>query len=101
MRCRRNPGCLRSSGIQSGSVDVPSGANVLQGLSNDKFYCAGSLLRVEMEHPDMPVNYGVPASPVIMFERGPAFETLLGFKGVVLAVCEGNRSAGERDDLAF
>ena len=38
-----------------------------------------------MEHPDMPVNYGVPASPVIMFERGPAFETLPGFKGAVLA----------------
>ena len=59
--------------------------NVLDGLSNDKFYCAGSLLRVEMEHPDMPVNYGVPASPVVMFEHGPAFETLPGFKGAVLA----------------
>jgi len=59
--------------------------NVLQGLGNDKFYCAGSLLRVEMEHPDMPINFGVPSSPVVMFERGPAFETLPGFKGVVLA----------------
>jgi hypothetical protein len=59
--------------------------NVLAGLSNEKFYCAGSLLRVEMEHPDMPVNYGVPASPVVMFEHGPAFETLPGFKGAVLA----------------
>jgi hypothetical protein len=59
--------------------------NVLQGLSNEKFYCAGSLLRVETEHPDMPINYGVPASPVVMFERGPAFETLPGFKGAVLA----------------
>jgi hypothetical protein len=59
--------------------------DVLQGLSNDKFFCAGSLLRVEMEHPEMPINYGVPASPVVMFERGPAFETLPGFKGVVLA----------------
>jgi hypothetical protein len=59
--------------------------NVLEGLSNEKFYCAGSLLRVEMEHPDMPMNYGVPASPVVMFERGPAFETLPGFKGAVLA----------------
>ena len=68
--------------------------NVLQGLSNDKFYCAGSLLRVETEHPDMPVNYGVPASPVIMFERGPAFETLPGFKGAVLA-----RYAKETDPL--
>jgi hypothetical protein len=59
--------------------------NVLQGLSNDKFYCAGSLLRIETEHPEMPINFGVPGSPVVMFERGPAFETLPGFKGVVLA----------------
>src|SRR6202042_679885 len=59
--------------------------NVLEGLSNEKFYCAGSLLRIEMEHPDMPINYGIPSSPVVMFERGPAFETLPGFKGVVLA----------------
>jgi Zinc carboxypeptidase len=59
--------------------------DVLQGLSNEKFFCAGSLLRVETEHPEMPINYGVPASPVVMFERGPAFETLPGFKGVVLA----------------
>jgi hypothetical protein len=68
--------------------------NVLEGLSNEKFYCAGSLLRIEMEHPDMPINYGVPASPVVMFERGPAFETLPGFKGAVLA-----RYASETDPL--
>jgi hypothetical protein len=59
--------------------------NVLQGLGNDKFYCAGSLLRVEMQHPHVPINFGVPLSPVVMFEREPAFETLPGFKGVVLA----------------
>ena len=59
--------------------------NVLQDLPNDKFYCAGALLRVETAHPEVPVNFGVPASPVVMFERGPAFETLPGFKGEVLA----------------
>jgi hypothetical protein len=59
--------------------------NVLQGVPSEKFFCAGSLLRVEMQQPDMPINYGVPASPVVMFERGPAFETLPGFKGAVLA----------------
>ncbi len=59
--------------------------NVLQDLGNDKFYCAGALLRIETTHPEMPVNFGVPASPVVMFERGPAFETLPGFKGEVLA----------------
>jgi hypothetical protein len=59
--------------------------NVLQDLGNDKFYCAGSLLRIEQAHPEMPVNFGVPDAPVVMFERGPAFETLPGFKGQVLA----------------
>ena len=59
--------------------------DALQGLSNEKFFCAGSLLRIEMEHPELPVNYGVPASPVVMFSRGPAFETLPGFKGAILA----------------
>jgi hypothetical protein len=59
--------------------------NVLQDLGPDKFFCAGSLLRIELTHPDMPINYGVPASPVVMFERGPAFELLPGFKGAVLA----------------
>jgi len=47
--------------------------NVLQGLGNDKFYCAGSLLRVEMQHPDVPINFGVPMSPVPRFT---GFKTL-------------------------
>jgi hypothetical protein len=59
--------------------------NSLQGLPNDKFFCAGSLLRVETSHPELPVNFGLPASPIVMFERGPAFETLPGFKGAILA----------------
>lgn len=59
--------------------------NVLQGLTNDKFYCAGALLRIETQHPEMPINFGVPASPTVMFERGPAFATLPGFKGAILA----------------
>jgi hypothetical protein len=59
--------------------------NVLQGMPSDKFYCAGALLRVEMQHPELPVNFGVPAQPIVMFERSPAFEVLPGFKGAVLA----------------
>ncbi len=59
--------------------------NVVQGMPTDKFYCAGSLLRIETQHPDLPINYGVPGEPVVMFERSPAFETLPGFKGAVLA----------------
>ena len=59
--------------------------NVVQGLPNEKFYCSGALLRIEVQHPDLPINFGVPASPVVMFEHGPAFEILPGFKGAVLA----------------
>ncbi|HEX4037572.1 MAG TPA: M14 metallopeptidase family protein [Acidobacteriaceae bacterium] len=59
--------------------------DVLAGLPTDKFYCAGSLLRIQAEHPDLPINFGVPPSPVVMFERGPAFEILPGFKGAILA----------------
>ena len=59
--------------------------NVLEGLPNDKFFCAGALLRIQTAHSDLPVNFSVPMSPVVMFERGPAFDILPGFKGAILA----------------
>jgi hypothetical protein len=59
--------------------------NVLDGVKSDKFFCSGALLRVETEHAEQPVNYGVAASPVVMFQTGPAFETQPGFHGAVLA----------------
>jgi hypothetical protein len=59
--------------------------NALQGMATDKFYCAGALLRVETQHPDLPINFGVPAQSVVMFERSPAFDILPGFKGAILA----------------
>jgi hypothetical protein len=59
--------------------------NVIEGVKSDKFFCSGALLRVETEHQDQPVNYGVSDSPVVMFQAGPAFDTLPGFHGAVLA----------------
>jgi hypothetical protein len=59
--------------------------NVILGAKSDKFFCSGALLRVEMEHPEQPVNFGISESPVVMFQSGPAFQTLPGFKGAVLA----------------
>ena len=59
--------------------------NVIEGAKSDKFFCSGALLRVETEHPEMPANYGVSDSPVVMFQAGPAFQTLPGFHGAVLA----------------
>jgi hypothetical protein len=59
--------------------------NTLDGVKSDKFFCSGALLRVETEHADLPVNYGLGASPVVMFQLGPAFEPQPGFHGAVIA----------------
>jgi hypothetical protein len=59
--------------------------NVIEGAKSDKFFCSGALLRVETEHADRPVNFGVSESPVVMFQAGPAFQPLPGFHGAVLA----------------
>ena len=60
-------------------------ANVLAGLNEDQFYCSGSLLRVEVASQGHPVAWGMPREPIVMFERGPAFETKSGFRGTILA----------------
>jgi hypothetical protein len=59
--------------------------NVLDGVKSDKFFCSGALLRVEMASQNRPVTFGLPSEPAVMFERGPAFATLPGFHGAVLA----------------
>jgi hypothetical protein len=59
--------------------------NVIEGAKSDKFFCSGALLRVNTEHGELPVNYGEPDSPVVMFQSGPAFQPLPGFHGAVLA----------------
>jgi hypothetical protein len=59
--------------------------NVIKGAKSDKFFCSGALLRVETEHAELPTNYGVSDSPVVMFQMGPAFQPLPGFHGAVLA----------------
>jgi len=69
--------------------------NVLDGLNDDQFYCSGSLLRVELRDMNQPGVWGMPREPIVMFERGPAFDTKSGFRGVVLAAY-----AKERNPLA-
>ena len=59
--------------------------NVLEGLNDDQFYCSGSLLRVELRDMSHPDAWGMPREPIVMFERGPAFETKSDFRGVILA----------------
>jgi hypothetical protein len=59
--------------------------NVIEGARSDKFFCSGALLRVETEHGDLPANFGLGDSPVVMFQGGPAFQPAPGFRGAVLA----------------
>jgi hypothetical protein len=60
-------------------------ANVLAGVTAEQFYCSGSLLRVELRDTGHPAVAGLPREPIVMFERGPAFDTKAGFRGNVLA----------------
>ena len=59
--------------------------NVLDGLKSDKFFCSGALLRVQQENAELPINYGIPDSPIVMFQRGPVFTPLAGFQGAIIA----------------
>jgi hypothetical protein len=59
--------------------------NSIEGFKSDKFFCSGALLRVDTEHPELPANFGLADSPVVMFQSGPAFQPMPGFHGAVLA----------------
>ncbi|MBD8679875.1 M14 family metallopeptidase [Sphingomonas sp. CFBP 13720] len=63
--------------------DLPV-TNVLKDIGSDKFFCSGALLAVQLA-PDTRATVGMPADPIVMFERGPAFEPKPGFAGKVLA----------------
>ncbi len=91
--------------VQSGGVLIPFNnaslyaiedlglpvKNALAGLKPEEFYCSGSLLRVEVQDETHSAVWGLPREPVVMFERGPAFETIEGFQGRVLAAYPKNQ----------
>ncbi len=59
--------------------------NSLAALRPDQFFCSGCLLKVHIEDAKNPLAAGLSLDPIVMFERGPAFDTKPEFKGVVLA----------------
>jgi hypothetical protein len=67
-------------------------ANSLASLTAEQFYCSGSLLRVELRDPAHIAVQGLPREPIVMFERGPAFDTRAGFRGVTLAAYSRERN---------
>ena len=59
--------------------------DVLAGVKPEDFYCSGALLRVALQDMNDAAVWGLPLDPIVMFERGPAFEPKDGFRGRVLA----------------
>jgi hypothetical protein len=69
--------------------------NGLAGLRADQFFCSGCLVTVHIEDEKNPLTAGLASNTIVMFERGPAFDTKTDFKGKVLA-----RYPKERSPLA-
>ncbi len=69
--------------------------NVLNNVPATQFLCSGCLLTVHVEDAKQALTAGLAPDTIVMFERGPAFETKTGFKGTVLA-----RYPRERSPLA-
>ncbi len=82
--------------------------NALAGLRPDQFFCSGCLVNVHIEDAKNPLTAGMEPDTIVMFERGPAFDTKTDFKGTVLArypkersplqkrISGGTRSAGRK-----
>jgi len=76
--------CLnRSSLFAIDQLKLPV-KNALAGIGRQEFFTGGSLLRVTAD-PAHPVMAGMPADAAVFVQASPAFETLEGFKGAVLA----------------
>jgi len=74
--------------------------NAVAGLNQTQFFCSGCLLKVHIEDAKNALTAGLSADPIVMFERGPAFETKTEFKGSVLARYPKERSPLESGYLA-
>ncbi len=69
-----------ASGFAIDTFQLPV-KNVLAGLSNQEFFCSGSILKSTVVAADHPIANGLPAEPNLMFERGPTFKPEASFKG--------------------
>jgi hypothetical protein len=76
--------CLnRSTAFAIDQLKLPV-RNALQGLGRQEFFGGGSLFNVQVD-PTKPVMAGLTPVTPVFFNSSPAFETLVGFTGTVLA----------------
>jgi len=74
--------------------------NALAAGQAGQFFCSGCLLTVHIEDAKERLTAGLSADTIVMFERGPAFDTKTDFKGKVLARYPRERSPLESGYLA-
>ncbi|HLW77672.1 MAG TPA: M14 metallopeptidase family protein [Bryobacteraceae bacterium] len=74
--------------------------NALTGAGGQGFFCSGCLVTVHIEDEKNPLTAGMTANTIVMFERGPAFDTKSDFKGKVLARYPRERSPLESGYLS-
>ena len=79
--------------------DLPV-TNAVAGLNPSQFFCSGCLVKIHLEDSKNPLVAGLSEDPIVMFERGPAFDTKPDFKGAVLARYPRERSPLESGYLA-
>jgi Zinc carboxypeptidase len=74
--------------------------NAIGGANAGPFFCSGCLLTVHIEDAKNPLTAGMAADTIVMFERGPVFNTKTDFKGKVLARYPRDRSPLESGYLS-
>ncbi len=74
--------------------------NAIAGQNAGGFFCSGCLLAVHLEDAKNPMTAGIAPDPIVMFERGPVFNTKNDFKGKVLARYPRERSPLESGYLS-
>jgi len=70
--------------------------NVLKDVSNEEFYCPGTILKVTFKN-GHPITYGMPREGYILFANSPAFSTSVPFGKIDRAVLASYR---EKDPKA-
>jgi hypothetical protein len=74
--------------------------NAIAGANAGPFFCSGCLLTVHIEDQKNPLTTGMAPDTIVMFERGPVFNTKTDFKGKVLARYPRDRSPLESGYLS-
>ncbi len=81
-----------ASHVRHQPIQAAGGRTRSRDYRPTQFFCSGCLLTVHIEDAKNPLTAGITPDTIVMFERGPAFDTKTDFKGTVLARYPRDRS---------